>query len=152
MHGAPLSVGRKTRSIPPSIQRALARRDPTCRFPGCCNRVFVEGHHIEHWAHGGETSLRNLVRLCSLHHRHVHEYGYRVTLDAQQRPRFFDPKGVAIPEVPPPCSAAGLGVDAIRRLNQPLAITPGTNAPLWDGRPVNFDWVIEDLVRADRRS
>ncbi|MBL0216567.1 MAG: DUF222 domain-containing protein [Myxococcales bacterium] len=151
-HGTPLSVGRKTRSIPPAIQRALAKRDPTCRFPGCCNRVFVEGHHIEHWAHGGETSLENLVRLCDLHHRHVHEYGYRVTLDAQQRPRFFDPKGVAIPDVPPPCTPAGLGVDAIRRLNQPLAITPATNAPRWDGRQVNYDWVIEDLVRADRRS
>ena len=64
--GMPLSVGRKTRSIPPAIQRALKARDGGCRFPGCTSRHFVEGHHVHHWAHGGETSLQNLVQLCSL--------------------------------------------------------------------------------------
>ena len=32
--GEPLSVGRKTRTIPPAIRRALKRRDGGCRFPG----------------------------------------------------------------------------------------------------------------------
>ena len=31
--GEPLSVGRKTRSIPPAIQRALNSRDKGCHFP-----------------------------------------------------------------------------------------------------------------------
>ena len=31
----PLSVGRKTRAIPPAMQRALRTRDQGCRFPGC---------------------------------------------------------------------------------------------------------------------
>ena len=31
----PLSVGRRTRSIPPTVHRALASRDRGCRFPGC---------------------------------------------------------------------------------------------------------------------
>jgi len=34
--GNVLNVGRKTRSIPPAIRRALTVRDQGCRFPGCC--------------------------------------------------------------------------------------------------------------------
>jgi len=72
-HGTPLSVGRKTRSIPASLKRALLRRDGTCRFPGCTNHVFVEGHHITHWADGGPTDLSNLRLLCTRHHTAAHE-------------------------------------------------------------------------------
>jgi hypothetical protein len=56
--GEPLSVGRKTRSIPPAIRRALKHRDGGCRFPGCSCRRFVDAHHIQHWADSGETSQR----------------------------------------------------------------------------------------------
>jgi hypothetical protein len=80
--GEPLSVGRKTRTIPPAIRRALQARDRGCRFPGCDNRRFVDGHHIRHWACGGETKLDNLVLLCSRHHRFVHEGGYSVAAQA----------------------------------------------------------------------
>ncbi len=77
--GTTVSVGRKTRSIPASMKRALLKRDTTCRFPGCCNRVYVEGHHIHHWANGGETSLENLIGLCDLcrarHKSHYADYG-----------------------------------------------------------------------------
>jgi hypothetical protein len=39
--GEPLNVGRKTRSIPPAIQRALNARDHgCCRFPGCSNTAI----------------------------------------------------------------------------------------------------------------
>lgn len=71
--GEPLSVGRKTRSIPPSLRRALNARDGGCRFPGCTHKRYVDAHHIEHWAHGGETKASNLVTLCKAHHRAVHE-------------------------------------------------------------------------------
>ena len=71
--GEPLDVGRKTRSIPPAIRRALNTRDGGCRFPGCTHQRYVDAHHIEHWADGGETKLSNLVTLCRLHHRLVHE-------------------------------------------------------------------------------
>ena len=54
--GEPLSVGRKTRSVPPAIRRALQRRDGGCRFPGCSCSRFVDAHHIRHWADGGQTS------------------------------------------------------------------------------------------------
>jgi Domain of unknown function (DUF222)/HNH endonuclease len=70
--GEPLSVGRKTRSIPPALRRALNARDTGCRFPGCTFHRFVDAHHIEHWADGGETKLSNLITLCRAHHRMVH--------------------------------------------------------------------------------
>jgi len=77
--GKPLDVGRKTRAIPPAMRRALVARDGGCQFPGCTQRRFVDGHHIEHWADGGETSLRNLTMMCRLcrarHKRHYAAYG-----------------------------------------------------------------------------
>src|SRR5689334_298187 len=62
--GETLNVGRRTRTIPPALRRALTSRDRGCRFPGCPNTHYVDGHHIRHWAMGGETRLSNLVLLC----------------------------------------------------------------------------------------
>jgi hypothetical protein len=76
--GEPVSVGRKTRSVPPSLRRALRKRDGGCRFRGCGRGRYVDAHHIEHWAEGGATSLDNLVQLCRHHHRLVHEGGFTV--------------------------------------------------------------------------
>ena len=99
-HGRPVRAGRKTRSVPPALRRALKSRDRGCRFPGCENHRFVDAHHIQHWAHGGETRLDNLVLLCRRHHRLVHEGGYSI----DERQRFYDPWGWHIPAVaqPPP--------------------------------------------------
>ena len=63
-NGEPLSVGRRTRSIPPAVRRALSNRDRGCRFPGCPATRCLHGHHVRHWADGGETSLENLLLLC----------------------------------------------------------------------------------------
>lgn len=76
--GQPLSVGRKTRTVPPALRRALRARDGGCRFPGCTHHRFVDAHHVRHWADGGETSLENLVHLCTHHHRLLHEGGFTV--------------------------------------------------------------------------
>ena len=75
--GRIVDVGAKTRTIPPALRRALLYRDRRCRFPGCHGR-FCQAHHIRHWAHGGPTTLSNLVLLCRRHHRAVHEEGYQV--------------------------------------------------------------------------
>jgi len=72
--GSVLDVGRKTRTIPPAMRRALAARDSRCGLPGCGARQCV-AHHVRHWADGGETRLDNLVLLCRRHHRAVHEGG-----------------------------------------------------------------------------
>ena len=58
-NGEPLSIGRRSRTIPPPMRRALRVRDKGCRFPGCTNTRFVDGHHIQHWADGGETMMFN---------------------------------------------------------------------------------------------
>ena len=146
--GTPLSVGRKTRSIPASIKRALLRRDKACRFPGCTNRVFLEGHHVAHWINGGETRLDNLISICSHHHRFVHEHGYRIDL-ADGEPRFFDHRGRIVPDVPPPPRPAGLGWDAILASHAQLGITAETGACAWDGAPIDYSLVIDELSRAD---
>jgi Domain of unknown function (DUF222)/HNH endonuclease len=92
-HGDPLTVGRKTRSIPPAIRRALNTRDGGCRFPGCTHQRYVDAHHIEHWADGGETKLSNLVTLCRLHHRLVHEGEITIETLADGGWRFLHPDG-----------------------------------------------------------
>lgn len=80
--GEPLHIGRRSRSVPPALRRALTRRDGGCAFPGCTAVHHVDAHHIVHWADGGETKLGNLVLLCRRHHRLVHEGGYQVALTA----------------------------------------------------------------------
>ena len=95
--GEPLSVGRKTRIVPAAIRRALRARDKGCTFPGCRNSRFVDAHHVRHWAAGGETRLDNLLLLCSRHHRLVHEGGYRIDKDFQDRWIFRRPDGIAVP-------------------------------------------------------
>ena len=88
--------GRKTRTIPPALRRALRARDRGCRFPGCENRRFLDAHHVHHWARGGETTADNLVLLCRRHHRLVHEGGWHV----DRRLRFHNRWGHAFPAVP----------------------------------------------------
>ncbi len=95
--GEPLSIGRKSRAVPTAIRRALKARDRGCVFPGCGNTRFVDAHHVEHWSAGGETSLDNLVLLCSRHHRLVHEGGFRIERDYQNRWFFKRPDGRAVP-------------------------------------------------------
>ena len=96
-HGEPSSVGRKTRVVPQAIKRALWARDGGCRFPGCGRKRFVDAHHVEHWSSGGETSLANLMLLCSKHHTLVHEGGFRIEKDYRDRWFFRRPDGRAVP-------------------------------------------------------
>ena len=72
------------------MHRALRSRDGGCRFPGCTNTRFVDGHHIKHWADGGETSLDNLVLLCRRHHHLVHEGGFACEKSADGEVFFKD--------------------------------------------------------------
>ena len=95
--GEPLSVGRKTRTVPTAIKRALQARDKSCVFPGCHHTRFVDAHHVKHWSAGGETSLDNLLLLCSHHHQLVHEGGFRIERDYRNRWFFRRPDGRAVP-------------------------------------------------------
>ena len=146
--GEVLSVGRKTRTIPPPIRRALEFRDQGCRFPGCTSR-HCDAHHIEHWADGGETKLSNLVLLCRRHHRLLHEGGFSVRMAEDGAVQFVDPRGRPIeksPAPPPVCN------DAARELIEHLEdagilITGKESMPAWDGRPMDLRYVMESLWR-----
>ena len=98
--GEPLGIGRKSRIIPKSIERAVRARDNnTCCFPGCRNRRFLDCHHIEHWADGGETAVEKLMLLCTKHHTLVHEGGFSIRKDFLDNWAFFRPDGIAVPQV-----------------------------------------------------
>ena len=139
-NGRTLRVGRKTRTIPPALRRALDARDRGCRFPGCQNHRFVDAHHIRHWARGGETTLENLVLLCRHHHRLVHEGGYGI----DDHGRFYDPGGRRIPQVwrAPPGDS-----DELRRHSTAAAIGPSTCAG-GAGDPMDLDIAVDVLLSA----
>jgi hypothetical protein len=68
-------------------------------FPGCTHKRYVDGHHLQHWADGGETRLANLVTLCRFHHRAVHEGGMRVERLDDGAWRFTRPNGEVLESV-----------------------------------------------------
>jgi hypothetical protein len=79
--GQVLNVGRKSRIVPERIRRALRERDGVCQYPGCQESEYVDAHHIQHWADGGETKLDNLVTLCRFHHRQLHRGCFDIRLN-----------------------------------------------------------------------
>lgn len=96
-NGIPLDVGRKQRTVSTPLKRALYSRDRGCTFPGCQRKRYLDAHHLEHWANGGETSLDNLTLLCTHHHRLLHEGGFRIEREEGGALRFQRADGRAIP-------------------------------------------------------
>jgi hypothetical protein len=141
--GKTIDVGRKTRTIPSALRRALAARDGGCRFPGCTNRRFVDGHHIRHWVDGGETSLDNTVLLCRRHHGYLHEAGFSIER-VEEDLVFRDRQGRV---VGPQGERREVGPNPLVRVRQWVAqpITPETNAPGWDGERVDYELCVAVL-------
>jgi hypothetical protein len=178
-HGEPLDVGRKTRSIPLPLKRALRSRDGGCRFPGCDRTRFTEGHHVKHWADGGETKLSNLVSLCGFHHKLVHEGGFGIATTDDGLFVFTRPDGRRIPECGrSPCTASEAGrfsgsahapehrvrdgtlqltsfEDALRfhveRLNPGMSIDAQASRCKWHGERMDYDMAIEGMQFRDGR-
>jgi len=146
--GQPLDVGRKTRSIPPALKRALKARDGGCRFPGCASTHGVQGHHIRHWAHGGETSLSNVIQVCHWHHRAVHEGGFTVQRTADGDFCFLRPDGSVIDHAPSVTTVDGRADLILRKRNQRHGIhVDGTSAaPHWDGQPMDRAMAVEGML------
>ena len=142
-HGEPLSVGRKTRSIPPALRRALQLRDAHCRFPGCTSRHFLDAHHITHWANGGETKVDNLVHLCKHHHRLLHEGGYQVIHESSGALSFMTPSGNRICEYPQPVTS-DKSLEAINQQAR-LNINPETAVPNWQGEVMDLDLAVSGM-------
>lgn len=99
--GATVGVARASRRIPAWLHRQVAHRDGTCRWPGC-ERAIRQVHHVEHWAAGGPTDLRNLVGLCWTHHVLLHEGGWRLEGDPDHNLTFVSPLGRCLTSRPRP--------------------------------------------------
>jgi hypothetical protein len=148
--GNPLDIGRKTRSIPPALRRAIKSRDKGCRFPGCTNTRYVDHHHIQHWAEGGETKADNLVSLCRHHHRLVHEGGFKVRQDralggGQNKFSFCRPDGSVIESVAP-ALAGQWTVLPDQHAQRGVRIDPKTAVTKWQGDRMDYGLGVEGLL------
>jgi len=171
--GRVLDVGRRRRTVPPAIRRALDYRDKGCRFPGCGCR-YTDAHHITHWADGGETKLENLVNLCHRHHRAVHEGGFRVEAlgngdrdgdrdeigngtgqgsrsgsrsGKREGVQFVRPAGRVIPEVPEPPKVPADPLGELVQANETRGAAPEewTATPLWNVGSLDYGLAIDML-------
>jgi len=150
--GRVLDVGRRTRAISPALRRALEHRDGGCRFPGCGLR-FCDAHHVEPWAEGGATSLKNTVLLCRRHHRTMHEDGFSMDLAPDGEARFYRPDGRPLLEAPALPLPPGEPVTALaaRLAGHGVAVDAHATLPDWQGGPVDYGWAIDWLRYRDGR-
>ena len=147
--GEPLSIGRKSRTIPPAIRRALQRRDGGCRFPGCTCSRFVDAHHIQHWADGGETAMENLVLLCRHHHRLVHEGGFGLGKSLQGVIEFSNPAGEVIPTDAARNSRGNAWSLFEQHSECGIHITPKTAQSLWLGEKMDDDLAVLGMLQLE---
>jgi 5-methylcytosine-specific restriction endonuclease McrA len=144
--GRVMEIGARTRTIPPSLRRALQHRDRGCRFPGC-GLPFGQGHHLRHWAHGGPTTLSNLAMLCRRHHRAVHEEGFHVDRRPDGALQFRWPDGRPLPDVPSQPAAPADPVHALhaRHAEKGLSLHADSARPSWMGERLDLGWAIAVL-------
>jgi hypothetical protein len=69
-------------------------------MPGCHRTHGLDGHHIQHWAHGGRTDLDNLVLLCRYHHRLFHDDGFALRRRRDGTLLINDPSGRELYQLP----------------------------------------------------
>ena len=99
--------------------------------------------------HGGETSVDNLVTLCTAHHHLIHEGGWSLTRSAAGELLFSAPNGKPLPAQPPrehvEDTLPSLGEWAVDR---GLDLGPDANQPLWDGTRMDYDYAVSALLAA----
>ncbi len=151
--GNVLNVGRKTRTVPPSIRRALNRRDGHCRFPGCCDSRFVDAHHIHHWCDGGETKMDNLVLLCRHHHRLLHQGGFSIENKGANDLVFKNTSGKEIkqalyPQFEKQETTTGTAL-AIEVENEQLGLEIDSDTAItsWLGGEMDYSMAVEGLLK-----
>ncbi|MBL4796606.1 MAG: DUF222 domain-containing protein [Oleispira sp.] len=172
--GNVLNIGRRSRIIPAAMSRALSIRDGSCQFPGCCETRFVEGHHIKHWANGGDTKLENLVTLCRYHHRELHRGKFFISVKSEANKlerfvdrlcfstvdRYFDSpfnrsKDFVIAPNPAKFTCACCDGSVLEK-TLPRVVYDGidenTAVTKWQGEQMDLGMAIEGLIRASGRS
>ena len=120
---------------------------------------FCDGHHLKHWANGGETKLDNLITLCGFHHRLVHEGGYGVRRTDDGVFIFTRPDGTRIEEngmkcfrgnILPPIHSTYRGFehslrDYLKTRDPGLTITAETSRCQWHGESMDYSHAIESM-------
>lgn len=77
----PLALGREQRFATPPQVAAIALRDAGCTFPGCDAHIaWLDTHHADEWADGGNTDVERMCGLCRFHHRIAHRSGWTLEL------------------------------------------------------------------------
>lgn len=82
--GRYMEYGRRLRTAPPALQRALMDKYlGACAIDGCDSRNRLQAHHIVPWSQGGATDQDNLILVCWFHHHVViHQRGYQIYAQA----------------------------------------------------------------------
>ncbi len=84
--GVPVNVGRRYRTATDAQWKATRAIYRSCVWAGCdAPLAWCQLHHVHEWEHGGPTDLCNLIPLCSEHHHAVHEGGWVIKLDGDDR-------------------------------------------------------------------
>jgi hypothetical protein len=111
--------------------------------------AFLHGHHVEHWLHGGETSLDNVLLVCSAHHHLVHEGGWTVTADADGVFAFHSPTGTRL-ALQPPRELVNDTPGWLREWadEHTLDLGPDVNLPQWDGKTPDYNDAVGWLLAA----
>lgn len=83
-----MDYGRKQRTVPPSLERALLDRyGHRCCFEGCDSRYRLEAHHLIPYSEGGATDQQEMILGCWFHHHVViHQRGFIPYQDPKPRP------------------------------------------------------------------
>lgn len=93
--GLILNVGRAQRlATDAQVNALMTMWGHQCAMPGCTHTRFMEIHHMEEWADGGETNLDNLIPLCSACHSLVTDGWAKIERHGHQI-RFFMGDGSA---------------------------------------------------------
>jgi hypothetical protein len=151
--GLAIGVGRRRRTAPPRLRRALEARDRRCRFPGCHRRTGLHTHHVQHWIRNGPTDPENLLMLCGWHHRLVHEEGFRVSAHGHGGFSFATPEGRTLHErmsAVAPCP----GSTTMRRAHEGagLRIGPETSVPRGGGGTYDLGLTVDGLLCLDQET
>ncbi|EGD41788.1 putative HNH endonuclease domain protein [Nocardioidaceae bacterium Broad-1] len=75
--GEVLDAGRASRLFQPIQRKALRLQHKCCQAEGCdLPPEWCDAHHLDPWAAGGKTNLKDGALLCPHHHRLAHNPAY----------------------------------------------------------------------------
>lgn len=110
----------------------------------------VDGHHVKHWAHGGETKLSNLVTLCRFHHRLVHEGQVVIQTLDDGAFRFVRPDGRTY-DSPAPATGDWIALVAENE-SADIHITASTALGRWTGEKLDCGFAVRRLTEGAKRA